>query len=173
MVKETCFMKKSPLEWPTVSHQFIAKVYIHDTDCYGVVWHGHYLRWLETGRCQLLEQAGFMLQPATTQSQEEPSQWLYPVVEQHLQHKQFARLNDVLTITTTLINKEPRLVFEQTITRRGYRIREREENNEHERKMEPEMVCLQATITCVVLEANTQKLLRRLPEALKQALHWL
>jgi acyl-CoA thioester hydrolase len=168
-VLEFTRMSFSPLEssFDACFHTFNAKVYVQDTDCYGVVWHGHYMRWLEIGRCQLLEQAGFVLQPAPVKTEETNSQWLYPVIEQHLKHKQFARLNDELTLRTRLINKEPRLVFEQTLTRRGCKIREREENNE------TETVCLQATITCVMLEAKTQKLLRRLPVPLKQALGWL
>ena len=31
------------------------KVQYADTDAYGVVWHGSYLRWMEEGRVKLLE----------------------------------------------------------------------------------------------------------------------
>jgi acyl-CoA thioester hydrolase len=33
-------------------------VHYADTDAYGVVWHGTYLRWLEAGRVEFLEQQG-------------------------------------------------------------------------------------------------------------------
>ena len=30
-------------------------IYYADTDAYGVVWHGAYLRWMEKGRCDFSE----------------------------------------------------------------------------------------------------------------------
>ena len=40
---------------------FEQKIYYADTDAYGVVWHGAYLRWLEKGRCDFSEELGFNL----------------------------------------------------------------------------------------------------------------
>ena len=40
-------------------NEFIQKIYYADTDAYGVVWHGAYLRWLEKGRCDFSEELGF------------------------------------------------------------------------------------------------------------------
>ena len=38
-----------------MKHTFEQKVYYSDTDAYGVVWHGSYLRWLEMGRVEYCE----------------------------------------------------------------------------------------------------------------------
>ena len=41
-----------------MKHTFEQKVYYSDTDSYGVVWHGSYLRWLEMGRVELCNEMG-------------------------------------------------------------------------------------------------------------------
>ena len=40
---------------------FETNIYYADTDAYGVVWHGAYLRWMEKGRCDFSEALGFNL----------------------------------------------------------------------------------------------------------------
>lgn len=42
-------------------HTMKQKVYYADTDAYGVVWHGAYLRWLEAARVELCEAMGLNL----------------------------------------------------------------------------------------------------------------
>ena len=44
-----------------MKHTFEQKVYYSDTDSYGVVWHGSYLRWLEMGRVEYCEDLGLNL----------------------------------------------------------------------------------------------------------------
>lgn len=44
-----------------MKHTFEQKVYYSDTDAYGVVWHGSYLRWLEMGRVEYCEDLGLNL----------------------------------------------------------------------------------------------------------------
>ena len=44
-----------------MEHIFEQQVFYSDTDAYGVVWHGSYLRWLEMGRVYLCEKAGLFL----------------------------------------------------------------------------------------------------------------
>ena len=41
-----------------MKHIFETKVYYADTDAYGVVWHGTYLRWMEKGRVDLCDMLG-------------------------------------------------------------------------------------------------------------------
>ena len=40
---------------------FEQRVFYSDTDSYGVVWHGSYLRWLEMGRVYWTEMKGLSL----------------------------------------------------------------------------------------------------------------
>lgn len=35
------------------------RVGYHDTDCYGIVWHGHYIKWMEDARVELLRELGW------------------------------------------------------------------------------------------------------------------
>ena len=44
-----------------MKHIFEQKVFYSDTDAYGVVWHGSYLRWLEMGRVGVCEMLGHNL----------------------------------------------------------------------------------------------------------------
>ena len=44
-----------------MEHKFIQRVYYSDTDAYGVVWHGSYLRWMEMGRVYWTEMKGLGL----------------------------------------------------------------------------------------------------------------
>ena len=44
-----------------MKHEFEQKVFYSDTDAYGVVWHGSYLRWMEIGRVELCEKVGYSL----------------------------------------------------------------------------------------------------------------
>ena len=44
-----------------MKNTFETRVYYSDTDAYGVVWHGAYLRWLEKGRVDLCNDLGIDL----------------------------------------------------------------------------------------------------------------
>jgi acyl-CoA thioester hydrolase len=145
----------STIESPLVSTAFLPpseftfRVQIFDTDCYGVMWHGAYVKWLEMARCQLLEERGVALSY--------PGQgYVYPVVEQHHRFKQPARLNDCLVIRTTPRVKGPRLLFEQTLLKAAT-------------SSTPESILLQSETTCIVSDA-TFKPYRRIPADLLERL---
>jgi len=94
-----------------MSHAFCQKVFYADTDAYGVVWHGSYLRWLEMGRVLLCEKAGFKL------SELEKQDIVLPVVELNMNFKQSAKLDDTVKINTKIIESGKfYLTFHQTIT---------------------------------------------------------
>ena len=70
------------------------KVYYSDTDAYGVVWHGSYLRWMEMGRVELCEQAGLNLINL------EKMDIAMPVTNMNVRYKASARLDDDIIIET-------------------------------------------------------------------------
>ena len=70
-------------------------VYYADTDTYGVVWHGAYLRWMEQGRVEWCKQAGKSL----LQLKDEKD-ILIPVININLRYKASAKLEDELLIET-------------------------------------------------------------------------
>ena len=81
-----------------MSHVFKQRVYYSDTDAYGVVWHGSYLRWLEMGRVMLCEKAG------TTLKELENDNIVMPVAEMNIKYKNSAKLEDEITIETEIVD---------------------------------------------------------------------
>lgn len=77
-------------------HFFEQKVFYSDTDAYGVVWHGSYLRWLEMGRVYWCELAGYNLIELKEQD------IVLPVVNLNIRYKASAKLNDSLIIETRI-----------------------------------------------------------------------
>ena len=128
-----------------MSHAFKQKVFYADTDSYGVVWHGSYLRWLEMGRVLLCEQSGYKL------SELEEQNIVLPVAEMNVKYKQSAKLDDTIIIETKII-EEGRfyLIFRQTIT--------------DEKK---EKTYIEATFKVVAIHKDG-KLYRSLPEQIQK-----
>jgi acyl-CoA thioester hydrolase len=93
-----------------MKHELKQKVYYSDTDAYGVVWHGSYLRWMEMGRVELCEAIGLNLLELVEQD------IVLPVVNLNVKYKFSAKLNDEVIIETS-IQKFTSLsvVFEQKI----------------------------------------------------------
>lgn len=79
-----------------MKHIFETKVYYADTDAYGVVWHGAYLRWLERGRVELFDALGLDLIAM------KENDILVPVTNINVRYKASAKLNDEIIIETWL-----------------------------------------------------------------------
>jgi len=93
-----------------MEHEFKQKVFYSDTDAYGVVWHGSYLRWFEMGRIGLCEDAGYSL------SKLYEADVTLPVVELNVRYKSPAKLEDELLILTKLKEiSRLSMTFEQKI----------------------------------------------------------
>ena len=72
------------------------KVYYADTDSFGVVWHGSYLRWLEAGRIALCEDFGYKM------SELADMDIVLPVVNINIDYKASAMFEDELIVETKL-----------------------------------------------------------------------
>jgi acyl-CoA thioester hydrolase len=127
--------------------QLTFDIQIFDTDCYGVVWHGAYAKWLEMGRVKHLEAMGVTMDPPG-----QPGGYVFPVTEQRLKYLAPGRMGDLVTLTSTLVPDGFQLKFTQTVTRQA------------DQKM-----LLDTQTTVVVLDANW-RLQRRLPPAILTAL---
>ena len=79
-----------------MEHAFEQKVFYSDTDAYGVVWHGSYLRWLEMGRVYLCEACDLKLKDL------ENDDIVLPVAKMEVQYKQSAKLDDEIIIKTKI-----------------------------------------------------------------------
>ena len=122
---------------------FESKVYYSDTDAYGVVWHGSYLRWMEAGRIELCESMGHNL----VELQEKDI--TLPVVNLNVRYKSAAKLNDEVIIETSIKKYNPLSVtFEQKIYTKA-----------------DKRLCISAEVT-VVAVSNAGKLYRKMPDIL-------
>ena len=94
-----------------MEHKFEEKVYYSDTDAYGVVWHGSYLRWMEKGRVLFCDNLGLNLVDLAKNN------IVLPVTNLNIRYKSSAKLNDEIVITTKVSKITPLSVqFLQTIS---------------------------------------------------------
>ena len=129
-----------------MEHIFEQQVFYSDTDAYGVVWHGSYLRWLEMGRVLYCEQLGLDLISL------KENDIVIPVTNLNVRYKASAKLNDKLIIKTKVSKITPlSMTFEQTITTAN-----------------TNQTYIQAYVDVVAIN-NSGKLYRRLPDVLKTA----
>lgn len=93
-----------------MKHTFKQKVYFADTDNYGVVWHGTYLRWMEMGRVDFCSNLGYTLKEL------ENIDILLPVSSINIKYKSSAKLEDNIIIETEVSDfKGLTATFKQTI----------------------------------------------------------
>ncbi len=92
-----------------MKHSFEDKIYYADTDCYGVVWHGAYTRWIERSRtefCNMFLDVHKFEKEGT----------LFPVVELNIRYKASAKLFDEIIVETALLEiKKTSMSFETKI----------------------------------------------------------
>ncbi|WP_179402101.1 acyl-CoA thioesterase [Burkholderia guangdongensis] len=79
------------------------EVPFHDVDAMNVCWHGHYLKYFESGRAALLRAIDYDY-PAMR-----ASGYMWPVVEAHLKYVRPAAYGQRLDVRTTLLEFENRL----------------------------------------------------------------
>ena len=129
-----------------MKHIFEQKVYYSDTDSYGVVWHGAYLRWLEMGRVELCEMMGHNLNDLVKQD------IALPVATVNVKYKASARLEDVLVIETEISKFNGfSVTFKQVILDKVTGKK-----------------CIEAEFDAVAV-SNDRKLYRRMPDSLQKA----
>lgn len=74
-----------------------------DVDLMAVVWHGHYVKYLEIGRCALLDKLDY------NYARMSASGFAWPVIDMQLRYVAGARLGQRLTVTADLVEWEHRL----------------------------------------------------------------
>jgi acyl-CoA thioester hydrolase len=128
-----------------MKHSLNQRVYYADTDSYGVVWHGAYLRWMEQGRVELCDLLGLDLVELKKQD------IAIPVTSMNVRYKASAKLDDRLVVDTWISKLSPITVtFSQII-----------------KNAQTGVVYIQAEFETVAIN-NEGKLYRRMPTALKE-----
>lgn len=129
-----------------MKHSFEQKVYYSDTDAYGVVWHGAYLRWLEMGRVELCQMMGHDLLQLQDQN------ITLPVTNINVRYKASAKLNDQIIIETYIQKfNSLSVTFEQKIKDKS-----------------SDKIFTEAVIDVVAID-NNGKLYRKMPQILIDA----
>ena len=97
-----------------MEHRLIAKVYLEDTDAFGIVYHANYLKYCERARTEMLDVAGYPL------GEMQKKNCLFVVFEMKLQFKKPARLHDNLEVRSKAERgSDYRVTFTQEVFRLG------------------------------------------------------
>ena len=86
------------------------EVPFHDVDLAGVVWHGHYMKYLENARWAVMARVGFGLKEMMA------SGYVWPIVGLQVKYVRAARYGDRLRVQGSLVEWETRLVINYLIT---------------------------------------------------------
>jgi acyl-CoA thioester hydrolase len=97
----------------SISEQIACEVAFHDVDLAQVVWHGHYLRYLENARWALMRAIQFDLHDMLE------SGFLWPVVDLRVKYVRAARYQDRLQVRASLVDWQERLTINYLITDEG------------------------------------------------------
>jgi acyl-CoA thioester hydrolase len=81
-----------------------------DVDSMDVVWHGHYVKYLEIARCALLDDVGH------TYAQMKQSGYVWPVIDLQLRYVQAARFGQQLRVRADLVEWRNRLKINYLIS---------------------------------------------------------
>ena len=81
----------------------------HDVDAMGVVWHGHYLKYMELARCALLQSFDY------DYPQMRDSGFLWPVVDMRTKYVRPARYGQRLNVRAELTEWELRMRIDYLI----------------------------------------------------------
>jgi acyl-CoA thioester hydrolase len=85
------------------------KVPFHDVDAAGMVWHGHYAKYFELARCELLDSFGYSYIAMFE------SGYSWPVIDMHLRYVRAAVFEQQIVVRATLKEWEHRLRIEYLI----------------------------------------------------------
>ena len=131
-----------------MKNEFSDKVYYADTDAYGVVWHGSYLRWMEKGRVLFCDELGLDLVEL------KKNDVAIPVTNINIRYKSSAKLDEKVSVLTYVTKITPLSVtFHQTISNK-----------------DTKQVHTEADVV-VVAVTNEGKLYRRLPDVITKVIN--
>jgi acyl-CoA thioester hydrolase len=94
----------------SISAEVAVEVAFADVDLAQVVWHGHYLRYLENARWALMNALEFRLQDMID------SGFLWPIVDLQVKYVRAARFGDRLVARAWLVEWQQRLAINYLVT---------------------------------------------------------
>jgi acyl-CoA thioester hydrolase len=128
-------------EYPIVVHP-------HHTDYGGIVWHGAYLAWMEEARIECLKSIGIDFADLVAMGCD------LPVVEVSIRYHRALKMGESAIVKTRTIDMEGvRIVWEYEI-----------------QSVDRETVYLTGVVTLVAVDREKGKIMRQLPDTVKNAL---
>ena len=94
---------------PDLSHEIEVVPAFFDIDSMDIVWHGHYVKYLELARCALLDRLDY----GYTRMRESGYAW--PVIELRLKYVRAATFNQPLIVRATIVEWQNRLKIDYAI----------------------------------------------------------
>ena len=94
---------------PDLSHEIEVVPPFFDIDSMDIVWHGHYVKYLELARCALLDRFDY----GYTRMRESGYAW--PVIELRLKYVRAATFNQPLGVRATIVEWQNRLKIDYAI----------------------------------------------------------
>lgn len=129
-----------------MKHVFEQRIFYADTDSYGVVWHGSYLRLMEMGRVFWTETHGYNLE-----EMKKTHDVVIPVAGVNIRYKNSAKVDDIVVVETELQSFNGlTAVFKQII-----------------KNKDTDKIYTEAEVTIVAVNSEG-RLYRRMPEVLAQ-----
>ena len=120
------------------------RVLYFDTDAYGVIWHGAYVKWFEAARVEYLEELGFQIEFF------EKNNIAFPVVDMDIRYKSSGFLYEYIDIKTTIKELKPMYIsFEHKVYEK-----------------ETQTLRVIAHTSVVTIDTKTGKMLRKMPAEL-------
>jgi acyl-CoA thioester hydrolase len=92
-----------------ISTEMTLTAQFYDLDPMGVVWHGHYARFLEQARCQLLDSIGY------NYVEMQASGYIWPIVDIRIKYVRPIRFHQQFIVAATLVESANRLKIEYII----------------------------------------------------------
>lgn len=94
-------------------HLFPVRIYYEDTDLSGIAYHANYLRYMERARSDMLRLVGIDQRAAS-----ESGEGHYAVADLHIKYRSPAKLDDELTVVSTVEDvRAASCIISQTIRR--------------------------------------------------------
>lgn len=87
----------------TIREEITLQVPFFDVDALNIVWHGHYCKYMELARCQLLDKIGFSY---TAMAE---SGFSFPVVDLHIKYIKPLVFEQTVRVCATLVEWQYRL----------------------------------------------------------------
>lgn len=93
-----------------ISHSTRITVPFHDVDMMRIAWHGHYVKYFEVARCELLDKIDY------NYVQMSQSGYMWPVIDMHLRYVKPATFGQEILVEVGVTEFENRLKMNYLIT---------------------------------------------------------